>query len=123
MGKLKTSIPGQSPFKIKIHLSWKICVNLVTIQKNHVTVIQVHNYTFRTAKCLCCYMKKKEKYYPLNCQEDEDGYTHYPGNTGVSENAKDQEGTMLANNIENTEPDPAQLQSNNFSSSATTANS
>jgi hypothetical protein len=33
-------------------------------------------------------MKKKEKYYAINNQEDEDGYSLYPGSVVINENLK-----------------------------------
>jgi hypothetical protein len=54
-------------------------------------------------------MKKKEKYYPVNSQEDEDGYTHYPAFTGSPENIKESQDIDPQNDIINTEPGTSQI--------------
>ncbi len=47
-------------------------------------------------------MKNKEKYYAVNNQEDEDGYTLYPENTIIYENIKGKQDIDSRNNTANT---------------------
>jgi hypothetical protein len=55
-------------------------------------------------------MKKNEKYYPVNSQEDEDGYTLHPGNAIIDENAKSNQDISSLENTGSTEPGSAKLQ-------------
>lgn len=48
-------------------------------------------------------MKKKGKYYYVNNQEDEDGYSHYPCNTKIYKNAKKKLGTSSRGNTTDSE--------------------
>jgi hypothetical protein len=47
-------------------------------------------------------MKKKEKYYAVNNQEDEDGFTLYPGNA-IIENVKGKPDINSRNDTANSE--------------------
>jgi hypothetical protein len=47
---------------------------------------------------------KKEKFYAVNNQEDEDGYTLYPGSAVIYENAKNEQDTSSAAERENATP-------------------
>lgn len=53
-------------------------------------------------------MRKKERYYPVNNQEDEDGYTLYPENAVFYENEK-KEKDISHYNTANTGPGPEKL--------------
>ena len=57
-------------------------------------------------------MKKIEKYYALNKQEDEDGYTLYPENAILYEKGKRK--ICFPNYTVNTEPSSAKLQFRSF---------
>jgi hypothetical protein len=56
------------------------------------------------------YMKKREKYYPVNKQEDEDGYTTYPCTAIITKIAKVRQRISSRNTIENAGLGSAQLQ-------------
>jgi hypothetical protein len=62
-------------------------------------------------------MKKKEKYYPENRQEDEDGYTLYPENAMNFEMVKKDGESSPGNNTEHSRYVPANLRSRSFSNS------
>lgn len=47
-------------------------------------------------------MKKKEKYYVVNNQEDEDGYTLYPENAIIYKNIKKKQAIGFRDNTANT---------------------
>ena len=55
-------------------------------------------------------MKKYEKNYPVNKQEDEDGYILYPQNAIISENVKREKDIRSRNKDSNPEPGSAKLQ-------------
>ena len=55
-------------------------------------------------------MKKNEKYYPVNKQEDEDGYSLYPGNTITTKIVKAKQRISSRNTIVNAGLGTAQLQ-------------
>jgi hypothetical protein len=59
-------------------------------------------------------MKKKEKYYPVNNQEDEDGYTLHPGTAIIYENGKRKKDTNSRNKTESRPAEPAVSQFNFF---------
>ena len=47
-------------------------------------------------------MKNKEKYYAVNNQEDEDGYTLYPENTIIYKSIKEKKDISARDNTANT---------------------
>ena len=49
-------------------------------------------------------MKKREKYYSVNKQEDEDGYIPDPRNAVIKKNVKNKEGKSSVNNTESKSP-------------------
>jgi hypothetical protein len=55
-------------------------------------------------------LMKKEKFYPINNQEDEDGYTLYPHNAIIDENIKDRRDMSSPDHAENTGPGATILQ-------------
>jgi hypothetical protein len=59
-------------------------------------------------------MKKKEKFYPVNNQEDEDGYTLYPENAMNYESIKKKQDSP-GSNTERNRHVPANLRSRSFS--------
>jgi hypothetical protein len=59
-------------------------------------------------------MKKKQKLYAVNNQEDEDGYTLDPANAITNENTKRKLGISSGNTTEDTEPGTEKLQSRSF---------
>jgi hypothetical protein len=63
-------------------------------------------------------MKKKEKYYPVNNQEDEDGYTLYPENAMNYEIVKKKQNVGPVAKTEQTRQAPATLLSRSFSNPA-----
>jgi hypothetical protein len=62
-------------------------------------------------------MKKKEKFYPENKQEDEDGYTLHPENATNYENIKKKQDSSPGGNTEHSSHVPANLRSRSFSAS------
>ena len=65
-------------------------------------------------------MKKKEKFYPVNNQEDEDGYTLYPENALNYENIKKKQDSSPGSNTQHSRHVPANLRSRSFSTSPAT---
>jgi hypothetical protein len=59
-------------------------------------------------------MKKNEKNYPVNKQEDEDGYILYPQNASIYENLKRENDLSSRNKPANTEPGSSKPQSRIF---------
>ncbi|MEI9912044.1 MAG: hypothetical protein WDO71_21785 [Bacteroidota bacterium] len=59
-------------------------------------------------------MKKKEKYYPVNKQEDEDGYSLHHGNTITTKISKAKQKVSSRNTITNAGPGSAPLQFRNL---------
>lgn len=60
-------------------------------------------------------MRKKEKFYPVNNQEDEDGYTLYPENAMNYESIKKKQDNSPGSNTERSRHAPANLRSRSFS--------
>jgi hypothetical protein len=70
------------------------CVNNVNFLQNLVTLVREYRYRFRIYNEIVStinirYMKKNEKNTVVNNQEDEDGYTLYPGYAIYSGNIKE----------------------------------
>jgi hypothetical protein len=59
-------------------------------------------------------MKKKEKFYAVNNQEDEDGYTLYPGSAIIYEKVNPEQDTSRVDTDENARPRLAKSQFNSF---------
>jgi hypothetical protein len=60
-------------------------------------------------------MKKKEKFYAVNNQEDEDGYTLYPGSAMIYENENGDQDTSSSAENENATPRPAKSHFSSYS--------
>ena len=57
---------------------------------------------------------KKEKFYAVNNQEDEDGYTLYPGSAIIYENVKNDNDKRPSVEKENIKPTTAKSHFNNY---------
>ena len=60
-------------------------------------------------------MRKKEKFYPVNNQEDEDGYTLYPENAMNYENIKKKKDSSPVSNTEHSRHVSVNMGSRSFS--------